>query len=117
MAQFIILLEENDNAWAKLSPEERQEIMQRYIAWVRELRSKDLMKAGEPLGRGGRALRVVDGQLVDGPYTETKEVLTGFFIIEAPDLDAATEIAKACPALAHGERVLVRPINDDPEHG
>ncbi len=51
--------------------------------------------------------------MVDGPFTETKEVLTGFFIIEARDLDAAVEIARGCPALTHGERVVVRSIGHD----
>lgn len=110
MANFIVLMEENDNAWAKLSPEEQQDILKRYFAWVDELRSKQIFRSGEPLQSGGRVLSIVNGAVVDGPFTETKEVLTGFFIIEAPDLDAAAAIARGCPALTHGERVVVRAI-------
>lgn len=47
-------------------------------------------------------------RLTDGPFLETKEVLGGFYLIEAPDLDVALELAKVCPS-AHVE---VRPVMD-----
>ena len=108
MPNFMILLHENDGAWRKLSEAERQALLEKYYAWVHELRNKDLMRDGNPLAEGGRVLRVADGEIVDGPYTETKEVITGYFLIEAENLDAATEIAKGCPALGHGETVVIR---------
>ena len=46
--------------------------------------------------------------MTDGPFGETKEALGGYYIIEAPDLDAALEIAKDVPADFGG--VEVRPI-------
>jgi hypothetical protein len=48
--------------------------------------------------------------VTDGPFAETKEVLGGYYLIEAADLDAALEIAKAVPARFGG--VEVRPIRD-----
>lgn len=108
MPNFMILLHENDGAWRKLSESQRQALLEAYYAWVRELRNKNVMRDGNPLAEGGRVLRVVDGEIVDGPYTETKEVITGYFLIEATDLAAATEIARGCPALGHGESVVVR---------
>ena len=45
----------------------------------------------------------------DGPYPDVKEQLGGFFVIEAPDLEAATELASKCPAAKNGF-VEVRPI-------
>lgn len=53
--------------------------------------------------RGGDVLTT------DGPYAETKEALTGFFLIEAADLDAAIAIAAQIPAAWHGA-VEVRPV-------
>ncbi len=50
-----------------------------------------------------------DVVLSDGPYAETKEALTGFFLIEAADLDAALRIAAEIPA-AWGGAVEVRPV-------
>jgi hypothetical protein len=57
-----------------------------------------------PGGKGG------DVVTSDGPYAETKEVLTGFYLLEADDLDAATKIAAQIPAIWHGGAIEVRPI-------
>ena len=56
-------------------------------------------------------MRVQDGrrQVLDGPFAETKEVLAGYFLIEARDLDAAVDWAARCPASGHGA-VEVRPL-------
>ena len=51
-----------------------------------------------------------DTLVTDGPYAETKEQLGGFWVVEAPDLDAALEIAKRIPAQRFGGAVEVRPI-------
>ncbi len=110
MPKYAILMRENDDAWARMPREEQERLLKHYLAWVAELRGKGIFHDGEPLDRGGRLLRMVGGEIVDGPFTETKEVLTGFFIIEAPDLDAAARIARGCPALGHGETVELRPI-------
>lgn len=110
MPQFMILMTENDNAWEKMPPSEQDRILKLYFAWVDVLKKNNQLRGGEPLGGPGRVLRMVGGKLVDGPFTETKEVLTGFFIVEAKDLEAAAVIAKGCPALGHGETVVVRPI-------
>ena len=48
-------------------------------------------------------------QVLDGPYAETKEQLGGYYVIEAPDLDAALSWAQRCPGATHGV-VEVRPI-------
>jgi hypothetical protein len=55
---------------------------------------------------GGRGGEVVTS---DGPYAETKEVLSGFYLIEATDLDEAIKIASAIPAAWHGS-VEIRPV-------
>jgi hypothetical protein len=56
----------------------------------------------------GRAIR---GQFVtDGPYAETKEVIAGFYVIEANDLDAATKVALDNPILRDGGGLEIRPV-------
>jgi len=57
------------------------------------------------------SVRTVNGktQVLNGPYAETKEQLGGYFMIEAPDLDAAISWASRCPGATHGT-VEVRPI-------
>lgn len=54
----------------------------------------------------------VQGDLVtDGPFIDSKEVVAGFYVIEAPDLDAALAIVKRNPALPMGARLEVRPVH------
>jgi len=110
MTEYMVLMRESDNAWENLGPEQQQALLKRYFAWVDQLRGEQVFVGGNPLGGGGRLLRMVDGEVVDGPFTETKEVLTGYFIIQAPDWEAAVKIASGCPALTHGETVELREI-------
>lgn len=57
------------------------------------------------------AARAVRGDgITDGPYTESKELIAGIGIIDAPDLDAALAIARRNPATRHGSGVEVREI-------
>lgn len=57
--------------------------------------------------QGGKGGDVVTS---DGPYTETKEVLTGFYILECTDLDEAVATAARIPAAWQGGAVEVRPV-------
>ena len=61
-------------------------------------------------------VRVADGDVVmtDGPFAETKEQLGGFWVVEAPDLDAALGLAAKASAACKGP-VEVRPFQDEPE--
>jgi hypothetical protein len=57
--------------------------------------------------------KVVGGKkkvITDGPYLETKDVIGGFSVIEARDLEHAAQIASGCPILGFGGSVEVRPV-------
>ena len=57
-------------------------------------------------------VRVQDGQtlVTDGPFADTKEIFAGFYLIEADDLDQATELAARIPAARIGGSVEIRPV-------
>ncbi len=110
MPRFVILMRENDNAWSRLPKEEQKALLARYHDWVGQLRARGMLHAGEPLGNNARVLRMVSGVIREEPYTNSQQTLTGFFIIEAENLDEATRIARDCPALIHGETVEVREV-------
>ncbi len=110
MPKFVILMREDDQAWSKLSKQEQKKLLTRYRAWVEQLKHAGILHSGEPLGSSARLLRRVAGRIHDEPYTETRQTLTGFFVIEAPDLETATRIARDCPALEHGETIEVRQV-------
>jgi hypothetical protein len=91
----------------------RDEMMADMAGYAGELASQGKLKGGAPLQppESGASVRKRRGTItaVDGPYTETKEVLGGFFIVEAESLAEAVELAKACPAASYGG-IEIRPI-------
>jgi hypothetical protein len=94
-----------------MSPEEMQAHMGKWFTWIENLNKKEQYVAGEPLLPGGKLVSGKAGKSVtDGPYTEGKEVVGGFFIINAKDLNEAVEIAKGSPDFDHGGTVQVRQV-------
>ncbi len=91
------------------SPDEMQSNMQKWMGWVDELKKKDIYTAGEALMPSGKTLRKGNVS-TDGPFTESKEIVGGFFIIKADNIDAALKIAESCPDLPLGGSVEVRDV-------
>jgi hypothetical protein len=62
--------------------------------------------------RSSRVRETTAGELLltDGPFADTKEIFGGFFLVEAPDLDSALELAGRVPALRFGGSVEIRPL-------
>ncbi len=109
MAKYMLLIRGGNDSWANFTPEEVQQATQRYTDWTNELRASGSLVDADRLIDGGVVVRKVDGQTkVDGPYTETKEMVGGYYAIEASDEAAATEVAKGCPGLDYGATVEVR---------
>ncbi len=98
MPKFVLLLRDNGSFPTDMSPTEMQAILQRYRAWGQKAKSvaKDKLKGGE-----GRVLRG-NGAVTDGPYVESKEVVGGFYVIEARDYDEATRLCADHPHLDFG---------------
>jgi hypothetical protein len=95
-----------------LSPEETQEVMNRWSAWMDRLNQQGKIKAGQPLDRyvGKIVSRKKGKTVVDGPFAESKEAIGGYFLLQVDDLKEAVEIAKQCPALEYGLDIEVRPV-------
>ncbi len=108
MNQYMVVLHGKPSEWNKHSDEEQKQLLSRYMAWVEKLKTDGRFKKGSELHQTHRDLKSVNNKIVvDGPFPETKEVLTGFFIITASTLDEAVEVSKGCPALSHGDWVQV----------
>jgi hypothetical protein len=109
MPQYMLLLYDDRSGWAKLSPEEMQQALEKYMAWVK----MPFTVASERLGNdNGRVIRSNGGkpQATDGPYSETKEILGGFYTIEAANYDEAVERALAHPHVEYGGTIEVREV-------
>jgi len=107
MAQFMLLLYDDPSAWRNVSPEEMQKAIEKYHAWRKKPFTRDAMRLTDD---NGRVIRSRNGQprAVDGPYSETKEVLGGFYLIEAADYDEAVKLAMDHPHLEFGGTIEVR---------
>lgn len=88
-----------------------QEIVAKHIAFSRELGSKRVGSAGLKGTVSATTIRTTKGvkSVHDGPFAESKEQLGGFYIVDAPDLDAAIAIAKQVPVLQDGA-IEIRPL-------
>jgi hypothetical protein len=117
MAQFMLMLHQVPAYNVDLPREKMMEMTKRYIAWRDALAQKGKLVGGEKLtASGGRHLRAKDGKLVvsDGPYAEAKDVVGGYFVLEARDLAEAEALTRDCPhmALAPTNWAELRPIED-----
>jgi hypothetical protein len=111
MTKYMILIYEKEAAYANMDAAESEAIFAahgRFAGQVGELGATIL--AGDALEPTSTATTIRDDIVTDGPFTETKEVLGGYYLIEARDLDHALEVAKLCPAPYGG--VEVRPVMD-----
>jgi hypothetical protein len=110
--RYLLLIYETERNAAP-TPDEAMESQMRYAAFTRDVRERDLFRAGEALEPTNTAttVRVREGRTVvtDGPFMETKEFLGGFYLLECRDLDEAIELAKRIPAVDTGS-IEIRPI-------
>ncbi len=95
---------------SKLSPQQQEAQMGKWLAWVEKLTKEGRYLSGEPLLPGGKTISGSKKSITDGPFTESKEVIGGFFIIEAESMEEATDLAKDSPDYELGGSVEVRQV-------
>ncbi len=111
--QYLLTLYAEESGWEHMSKDEQQKGEAAYMAYTEALKQAGAHKGSNRLQPIATAttVRTVDGktQVLDGPYADTKEQLGGYYLIDAPDLDAALSWAARCPGSQHGV-IEVRPI-------
>jgi hypothetical protein len=111
--KYILMTYVKEDGWSALTKAEQEQGMAAYTSYIEALTKAGVLRDSARLGASSAAttVRVANGksQVLDGPYADTKEQLGGYFIIDAPDLDAAISWAARCPATGHGV-VEVRPL-------
>jgi hypothetical protein len=98
-----------DNA----SPEEIQKILGKFQAWNEKLSATGKVKGGQPLVHEGKILSRRNGQIVDGPFTESKETIGGYFLLTVNSLEEAVAVVKEFPGLELGGTIEVRPVAEE----
>ena len=94
MAKFLFIYREPTDPRTRPAPEEMQELAGQWYAWMQK-HSASILPGGDGLKRTGRLSR--EGVVTDGPFTEGKEVIVSFTLIQADNYDAAVSIARECP--------------------
>jgi hypothetical protein len=107
MPKFMLLLYDNPTDWTKVSPEEMQQAIEKYVAWSKKPFTVDSLRLGAD---SGKVLQSQAGsvRVTDGPYSETKEVLGGYYTIEAANYDEAVQLARQHPHLEYGGTLVIR---------
>jgi hypothetical protein len=114
MPQFALLLSSPDSHYDNLSPQEIQALLARYVAWREGLIQRDIYRGSQKLiDRTGRRLRTQNGNILitEGPFSESQEVLGGFFVIEVPTYEDAVEVSRTCPNLVDGNLIEIRQLD------
>ena len=111
MAEYLVLIYEDEASWTATDEATSREIHAEHVAFYEA--NGAALSGGNALAPSGAATSIRrDGSgeltVTDGPFVETKEALGGYYLIEAADLDEAIAVAKQVPA--HFGGVEVRPV-------
>jgi hypothetical protein len=108
--QYALLIYSRPGALEALGAEEREAVHREYM----DIRQEPGMVGGASLHpvETATTVRLQDGHLLvtDGPFADTKEIFGGFYLLEADDLDQATEVAARIPAVRLGGSIEIRPV-------
>lgn len=110
MSEFIYLYR-NGQRMPGTSPEQMQQQMQKWMTWMKELSEKGHIKdPGHPLESSGKLVQGPAKTVTDGPFAEAKDIIGGYTLVEASDINRAAELSKGCPIFDVGGYVEVRPV-------
>jgi hypothetical protein len=117
MSEFMLLFKGGDPVSRKLSPEEMEKHMQKWGVWMKSLGERGHFKGGSPLDIEGKLVKSPK-VVTDGPFAEAKDLIGGYIMVEAKDLDEAARLAQDCPIFEDGQNltdknaptVEVRPV-------
>ena len=111
--RYILLINADHEAMARVTPEETEKYSAEYGTFTQAIIESGEFVAGDPLEGVDTAttVRLRGGEPVatDGPFTETKEYLCGYYVVDCADLDRAVELAGLIPGVELGS-VEVRPL-------
>jgi hypothetical protein len=109
MAKFLFIYRGNPQENAKMTPEQMQQHLQKWMEWIgTAVKQGWMVDEGDALTGEGRVVK--PKVITDGPFVESKEIVGGYSIVEANTIDAAAKLAQGCPGLLVGGLVEVRSL-------
>ena len=110
MNEFTLIFRNDQNPDVKFSPEQMQGVMKQWQDWMGSIAAQNkLASPGNRLGFDAQVLKPND-VITDGPFVEMKEMISGYIVVKAADINEAADIAKGCPILKMNGSVEVRGI-------
>lgn len=114
MPHYMLILRDDPADFRELSPDEMQRIIETYRAWSEKMKAARRVVASNKLAdEGGKLVRGERGRILvkDGPFAETKEIVSGYWILRAKDYAEALELVKDHPHLASSGSIEVREVD------
>jgi hypothetical protein len=110
MARYMYIFRGGAFVTGGLSPTEMQEHLAKWYRWADRMGKAGGQQIGRPLENRGKTVRGRERSFTDGPYAESKDLVTGSLVFEAASLEEAAELAKDCPIFEFDGSVEVRPV-------
>lgn len=104
--RYLVLIGHDEKGGKELSAEQHQALFTAYQKYEQELKQAGVLLGGDPLQPSGGAVRISSAggkrKLLDGPFSESKEIIGGYFLLEVKSRAEAVEWASRCPAAQLG---------------
>ncbi len=110
MKDFMLIFIGSSYVTMGLSPDQMQERMGKWFAWNTKMQKQGVMKHGDALHDAVRQISGPDRVVTDKASTEVKELVGGYYIVSAKDLEGACKIAEDYPDYDLGGTVEVREV-------
>lgn len=113
MNKYMLLFrntEVSEDAYQNMSPEEMQADLEKWNAWIGGIAAQGKLLGAEALMQVGKVVSTSKHVISDGPYVESKELVSGYVNLEAESIEEAIEHAKGCPIFNMEGSVEVRQI-------
>ena len=109
MSKFMHFMRGKQDYFAKLTEQEQKQVIASHIQYSKILTDEKLFLDGDGFGFESKVVEKLHGKVkvTASPYTGTPEQVSGYYLIEANNMEEAVEYAKQCPALRYGETVEV----------
>lgn len=112
MNKYLLLLHEDREKMQKYSPKEMEKLINSHMAWASKLGESGHLVSGDGLTEKSVHISGKDCIVKDGTFLESKEMIGGYYLLQAKDLNTVIELSKECPCHLWGGTTEIRPIMD-----
>lgn len=117
MKKFLLLLHEDIEKLNEFSSKEMQQLVDAHMKWADSLAAAGHLISGDGLQEKSVLISGKDCIIKDGPHLESKEIIGGYYLLQADDLKTAVQLAKECPTHLYGGTTEIRQIMEMEDYG